>query len=540
MNPPILLTTLLMATALPALGQTFWTGNDTTSPTLWNRSANWSNLVPNGSSRQARFSTDTAATIQVPGGSATAGMSVQGNASVTLQLQPGTFNISAQTNVGHAVDGSASLTLEAASAATVSMSSFMLGITASGGNRLTFRGPLTVDQTSTAGSGIGRNGSAGNRLSILEGADVSQNYIYVGNRQFEDPGYRGNEIVVDGAGSRLHVSSPTSNLLLIGSLGALNTSGYANALQNNSLQISNGGRVIASTSAELPANVMVGSIRYAHSNFIRISGEQSSLTLNGGAGLTVGDEGVGQNLGGNFVEIRDGGALLSDTEGTITIHSHERSASQNAGENRLMIGGEGTLAIAGDVRIDGVLTVDREGSFTARSVSVSAGGRAELAGDHYLASGGTVIAGTLALSDSTGSTPSTLRVQSSLALTGASSVIELRLFGDQLSDQITLDAGGSLSISESTALQLLLEDDYLPELGATWSFFNGATDQVVGEFGAFILPELGHGYQWDTTTLNAAGGWQATVIPEGNLYGLCLIALGWGCVASRQRRLRAA
>ncbi|HWL54758.1 MAG TPA: PEP-CTERM sorting domain-containing protein [Chthoniobacteraceae bacterium] len=504
----------------------------------WNLDANWSQeAVPVDPTYYAHFLSGTSAKINVAAGTSTARMTLDGNTSVELVIAPKinadpSFTTPGLLRVGYSGTGASHLTFSGLG--EVALGTFQVGArnTTPGGNTLTVTGGVTFNSVSDTGiSTVGRFGY-NNHLLIEDESTARIGILTVGN----DGGVANNHVTVQDEGTSLTIDGwDGSRGLRIG----VNTSttDYATGSQKNYVEIKDGGKITVTSKGGGSSNLIyVGTAANAHNNYLTITGEGSTLELgkgtatSGGTAITIGNT-EGTNLGGNYVEIRDGGKLVSlaGHTGGITIHNHLQTG-QHDGRNRLTVGDGGSVEIGGNVNVTGgLLQLASTGALKANRVAVSAGGRFEAGGADLETPGGTEIGtgSTLAIGLSGASTASLLTLKSAVAME-AGSALELGLFADGTMSGIALDEGGSFSINSSATIRLVLSEGYQPVSGSEWTVFTGELGSITGTFdlNAATLPELAGDLEWDLTRFNQAGAWTVAVIPEPGSVALLLLAGG--------------
>ena len=547
----LLLGTALHSPALQAQTQRNWIGGNGTELD-WALPANWQGSnVPVSPDYFAQFLAGTSAKINVPGGSSTARMTLDGNTDIELVLGStgGAFTLDALLRVGNTNAGAAHLKFTGTG--TLEGNSFNIGASAASadGNSLTFAGSTSISFTGVnATSYVGRFGS-NNLLSISNGNTNRLSTLYIGY----EGGDGNNRAVISGAGTTVIVQDSGSNRgVRIGSVTA--GTSYATGMQNNYIEIKSGARLALTSNGANSNQITIGGQAYAHGNSLTIEGEGSTLelrkgaaTIGDGATITIGNSDQ-SNRGGNSVKVSHGGSIVSEAghAGNITIYGHD-SSGENAGANSLVIGDEGRVAINGNIVINGgSVILSATGELSAGNITVGSGGRLELSGRDFSTHGanGTVVgnAGTVAARSDAQNGAAGLLVNSALSLS-TGSILELDLPGNPSDPAIELGSSGLLKIASGVTLKLILEEDHTPQAGEEWILFGGETTQISGAFDLLVLPDLAEGLSWDLRTFNETGGWRVGVIPEASAIHLALAAvlpllfLRSGIAHRRRRRL---
>ncbi len=523
---------LIIPAPLSQAEDRIWQG--AASDAQWTNTANWvAEEVPTLFDR-AIFKQGTGGeTIVISDAAQAQSLQIHRGKHLTLSFEgDGTLTTTNQNNIGVSDSGSgaASLTLQRAAGSTgiliLNLSPIYVGINANSadGNSLLVTGSgLQVDMTGqTNGSLVVGAAKANNSVTVSNGAQMK---IKAGNIA-QSASITGNSILITGENSLL----TTQGTFTIGSLTA--GTDYATGRNNNQLHLADGGNfVFTSTTATLS----VGSIEGAHSNSILIEGNQSLLKTSGA--ILIGDSNS-LNLGGNRLEIRDHGQL--ETSANVTVHGYQSDASQHDDANRLLIDQTASFTQSSgilEVNNGALLRLEAGGILAGASIHIN-GGRFEAAGAGFSASQTTEIGaeGILAIGSEGLNTPSTLSISSTIHF-AASSVLELRIFGQNLADQAIFTDDGFFSIEEGSILRITLHD-YTAQQGDFWTLFDGSTSDILGSFSAFELATLDSGLFWDTSKFNDTGGWQLRVIPEPSTAWLIIAGIigGGGAVMIRRRR----
>lgn len=509
----------------------------------WNLAANWSgSAVPVAPGSAGRFLDGATAQINVADGSSSQGLRTQGNTLITLTLAattPGndTLYISEQTAIGQTA-GASILQVEGAGA--IGLTSIAVGANAvnSGGNKLIFTDGVMVNaRLANASTVIGRFG-VNNELVVSGQANATLDNIDIG----WSGGNGNNRLTVTGANTLLTVNGGGSTRGIRIGTGSAGTD-YATGMNNNYMQITEGGRMIVTSTSANSTPITVGTQANAHENYILIEGENSTLELSKGSAtgagttLTIGDN-AATNRGGNYLEVKDGGILRSGEvghTGAITIYGHNTSGT-NDGSNYLLVGNNGTVDINGNVDVSGgLLRLSASGDLSAANVTVSNGGRFEATGDGLTTTGSVAINnGELEVGFSGDMAAAVLTLSSTVNLANSANAgLKMSIYGASSADEIEFAGGGLLSIGTASVFHLTLEG-YAPVFGDSWALFTGLTSGISGNFVSFDLPTLSGGLEWSTTAFNEMGGWTVSVVPEPSVLSLLLLAAG--CLHFRRRR----
>ncbi len=527
----------LTAPAANAQTQRSWVGGNGTD-LEWDVAANWQGgNIPVSPTYFAHFGAGASASINVADGSTTSRITLDGNTNINFVLN-GAFITDGLLRIGNTAAGTSEMSFSGTGSFTGG--SFNIG-TASispGGNSLSFLGSTSIHFTgANATSYVGRYGS-NNWLDIANGNHNTLSTLYIGY----EGGNGNNRAIIRGAGTRLTISDSGSNRGLRVGSASVGTD-YASGMQNNYLTISGGGEVVVTSAGSNSNLISIGNQAAAHSNYLTIDGAGSKLVLGKGtatvgSGTTVSiGNAAGTNLGGNYVEIKDGGALVSEAghSGTVAIYGHDTTGT-HAGSNRLIVGDGGKADLGGLVLVDGgVLSVSGLAEFSAAEVAVNNGGRFEVAGSGFTTSGSTTISGgsTMAVTSESGAG---LELNSEIVLADHSS-LELTLFDESTVTGINLTLDGTLDIGNDVILKLIFADDFTAQAGNRWTLFTGETGRIDGSFSVTSLPTLASGLSWDISALNTAGGWEVSVIPEPGVLSLTGLAAATLILIRRRRRV---
>ncbi len=515
----------------------------------WNLDGNWSKeAIPVDPTYFAQFLSGVNAEINVADGSNTARMTLDGNTSLELILAEATginstFTMGGLLRVGNTNAGAAHLTFSGPG--SIAGSTFQVGSNSStpGGNSLTFTGGVTYTSSrNNSASVVGRLGH-NNHLLIEDAAQVQIAILHIGN----DGGVANNHATITDEGTVLTVDDAGGNRGI--RLGIGTGTNYTDAHQKNYVEVKDGAKVIVTSTGGNSSNLIyIGTGAYSHNNYFTIEGAGSILELGkgsatgGGTGITIGNT-AGTSLGGNYMEVKDGGKVQSQSghTGNISIHGHLQTG-QNDGANRFTIGPDGSVELGGSFSVTGgMLQLSSSGKLTAQGVNVSNGGRFEAAGSDLATTTGTRIqtGSTLAIGLGGATSASLLTLKSAVAME-AGSTLELGLFGDGTMSGIMLEESGSFSISSTATIRLVLSEDYTPVAGSQWTVFTGEVGNITGEFNLALatLPMLGGDLEWDLTRFNENGGWQVAVIPEPGPIALVLLAGGMWLAGGRFLRTR--
>ncbi len=537
-----LLAGLLLSTASAATRDWVGGNGEEGESLAWDTPAHWSNsTIPSAPDDAARFLNGAHLSVLVSPGSSATTLSTQENTDVTLELGTPALPGTATLTLTSFLDVGSSSSAGAPSRVTVTGNGGVLHASALrvgmsdqfNGSELTFTDGVVVTSTfTTTSSIIGRYGF-NNLLKVEKGAKVTLDNLSIGRDREEG----NNRLVITGAGSQLTVGGTSANRGLRVGIGSAGTS-YADAMQNNFIHISDGGKLVVTPASQGSAiAVNIGEQTKAHDNYILVEGENSVFELGKGeekpnTAVRIGNA-DGSNYGGNYLEVRNGGSLLSTTGhiGTITIYGHDSSDPAAQASNRLTVGEEGTVSVGGAINVTGgLLQLSSQGSLTAASVTVGAGGRFEAAGDDFRTTGsGTTIQnlGTLAVQEAS------LSLRTGVTLANGAT-LELHLLDGETAAGLELLSGGSLSIGTTTRLRLVADDAAALQSGASWQLFTGNTpDQITGSFNLDLaeLPTLDGGLSWDFSAFDENGGWRVTVIPEPG--SVALVCTGFALLALR-------
>jgi len=546
----VLATLLLLAPAPSALAQKQWNANDGN----WSDGENWS---PTGAPTTGNVvfgtnsqSTDPTIDVTVSGAATVGQLFVDFGKTVNLQFTSGSslstgtqlwqLNTKYITSPEAPSPAASHLNLygPGTGTATVSAYAFQLGggSVDAGGSTLTFSGPgLIVKNSPSGGSAtvVGRS-SNGNVLSVENGANVTLHGLWISQSTVAGQGYKDNRAVVDNASLTINGGAGNSGLYI----GSLRTdpgsSTYENGLQNNSLTITNNGKVTVTTGNQgsSAGPIRIGFTANARSNFLSVNGGGELLITSSNA-LHIGDTSPTNpitNRGGNMVTIGNGGTVR--TNGIISVNPYDTTV-QNDGMNRLLIESGGKLYSSNTVTVHGLLRLEEggildgqtpAGTAASLALSIEDGALFEAAGSGLGKNVNTTIkGGTLSVGVDGHATAATLTLASSLTFADKPGTLSLSLFSDGTADSIAFASTGSL-ILNNTSLMLTLED-YNPQAGDSWTLFTGQTGNITGLFDLSMLPTLAEGLEWDTSTFNTAGEWRIAVIPEPGTTGLAALSL---------------
>ena len=519
-----------------------WTGGSGTGLD-WADTDNWSSdaLPTDDNIILWGASSDITSSINVSEGSLSAGQRIYGNTNITLVLEDAeTPALTAGLiQVGYSRAGAASLTLTGSG--TLNVTAIHAG--SSGNDSLIVDG-VTITRIGASISQVGRTGF-NNTATFQNGATVNLSSMNIGY----DGGVGNNKLIVTGANTTFLLDDGSSNRGFYISSGSTTAATaqerYDGALQNNHAFIQAGGKMTISTDGTANNRLHLGTGTNAHSNTVVVEGTNSQLILAKGTSSGIGTiVSIGNSdnlsLGGNALIVKDGGSLVStlDHSGSISIYGFNENEGINAGDNKLVIGPNGSALLNGAVNATGgVLQIDSSATFSSASVTVSANGRMEAAGTNFSTTGNTTIqdTGTLAIGGPDADSADILTLSSNMIFQSGAT-LELTIFDADNISHISLLEEGSLSINNNATLQLLLHDGYTISGGETWTLFTGATENISGNFNMSILelPTLTGSLEWDISQLNEAGGWQVSVIPEPTSAILLLLSAGGGLTFSRR------
>lgn len=409
----------------------------------WFTASNWSGGLPNGSNVavfQVSAASPDPVRVSVGTGAVTAkGFRVLHGKEAQLDLSDGTVieAIGEIWRVGYSAGSGATLQFNGPETgeATVKMAAIMLGAHAEAdGAQLVFNGSglKVVQEGGLDYVAVGRFGT-NQKLRVENGADVSVQYVELGSAS-SGGGRIGHEVHVTGAGSKLS----TVGKVTIGasgegardnrgvvsgngatlSVGAILAIGVSNGYGGNSLEVSNGGTVVVTSTSIIAAyNPNGGDNGGAN----RLSILQSGTFK---AGKEIDSYGI--------IQLQEGGALLSGTDlSVLTV--------KNGGRAEL------------------------EGSGLAANVSIQ------------VENGGRLAVG---LTDANGPRNASAALTLDSKITFASgSELTLSLF-DNGGDQIELLANGSLQGTVKLNLQWLGAGS--PP--GSWTLFTGETENITATF----------------------------------------------------------
>lgn len=524
---------LLSVSGTKAAATSLWTGAG--AGDSWFTDENWSNDVPD-STTEVQFgitaaSPDSSVTIVIDANESAVGEALRtgpgrtteiqfgDQSSLTLSLlnRQGVNNFPGNTGSG---DGTLLLTGPATGSATLDLGTFYVNVNDNTfSHHLVIDGNLTVNDISGSHSIVGRLG-ADNTWTVQGGAQVTRHALWLGNVQSD--GAVGNQLVVAGGGSSMIINGGSGNRIL--RVGQPAGASYAEATRDNAVYVQDGGQLTVTTPMGGSTNsIWIGNAASTRSNYVLVEDAGSRIDLLEGSTLVIGNA-AGSNLGGNHFLVRNGGVVQGT--GTTTIHRFDETG-QNDGANRLIVGEGGTFQTSGNFDVRGTLELHEtgviqsqnpDGSPTSSNILVREDGRTELSGTGLDSSvtlqhqAGSV----LAVGQSGASGPAAFTLNSSASME-AGSAMEFGIFSSTTSDQLFLNSGALLTLSESgqgVALEVLLEG-YDPVAGDSWSLFAGETATgLVGDFSTLNLPSLTGTLDWDVTGFSESGGWTLSVIPE--------------------------
>lgn len=512
------------ALALPGFGATWDAGDGD-----WFDDANWIGNAPSGpdgGSNAALFPWMVAnpeVTVEIDANAQAQRVSVGPGQAVSLQLGTGvTLGTGFRWEVGNTDTGSgsgnSSMTVlgPASGSAAVSNTEGGLGdgdrqIRLHSGGSLTLSGTLTFTNSGVTTLGFNAN-SSGSVLTVTDGASLT-----------------------------------TGNRLNVGSLTQISHS--------NSVVVNANSSITAGTIAATNSLISVGAPTTGsgqHSNSLTISGANALVTSGqaGSIGLAIGSDDVSRNLGGNYVEVSDGGTFRA--LGNINVRGYTEDVIDH-GMNRLTIGNGGTVEFAVSQPNRTLILGPDTNSATANGslLQMAAGGalihanasnealvrlhngsRFEAAGNGLGSNVNILVAegGTLAVGTAGSTTASVLGISSNVefepdGLLADGGVLELTLYGDNTLSSVNFLTGGAF---EGTITLSIVN---LPTTFGTWTVFTGNTVDGLAD-ATFNLSQVDP--VWDTTLFNQAGGWQLQVIPEPSS-ALLLLAAGGIALALRRR-----
>ncbi|HWL53306.1 MAG TPA: PEP-CTERM sorting domain-containing protein [Chthoniobacteraceae bacterium] len=404
----------------------------------------------------------------------------------------------------------------AGGSATLSLGNLVIGQpNTADGNKLTLSGS-GLNATATANLSIIGRGSGSNELRVIGGAKLTLNGVRIG---YIENSF-GNQFAVEGAGSKVTISTDSNRSIEIGA-------GVGEGVNGSQMNISQGG--VVSSTVSMKISQMAGT----HSNSVTVSGAGSKLEMTSAAALTIGVSSTPTGAGGSFVRLTDGGKLTTD--GNVTIHGHDITSTLEHGSNALLIEDGSTLTqTAGALTIGKNALLRLESGATLTSPGVQVAGRFEAEGNGLQATPVTIAEGAVLAIGVEGRTAAQqLNITQSMTLE-AGSFLEVKLFASGEMDQLALNPGASLVLGSGVTLRLSLAG-YEPVLNDSWTLVDGATGGVSGDFELFEMPELQGGLSWDLSNLNEAGGWRVAVIPEPGTWLLTGLG-GLALLALRQRR----
>lgn len=560
------ITALLMGVTPSLFAQRVW---DTDNGD-WNIAENWVGGVPadvnstagdaafgiSGNSPNASVAIGVAdaayARIVRVGQGKTVTLNLQNGASIANTAAPGSvqWNINIGGTGTGTGTGESHLTVNGpgTGSASVTFNQFILSsrniADAAAGNTLTFSGAGLSVATGTAATAsvVGRY-SNDNVLTVSNKASVQLHGIWISQNGAADLGkaVSGNKVVVDDATLTVNGASG-NNTLLIGSQNY--TATYANAIHDNSITVRNGGTMTLSSGA----GFTIGNAANSRANYLRVT-DNGTFDITATSSTIIGNS-AGTNLGGNFIQVDDGGKMK--TTGTLTIYSHASADPNNEGANRLVVGNGGTFAASGLINNSGSIQLDPGAVFTSSNIvnindagllqlssgatlegkslggsdfpltiNVKSGGRFEAAGSGLASNVASTVesAGTFSLGLAEAPSASTLNLNSALTLNDGS-IFEVTIFGEDAMGSMNLGASASVLISGDAVFKLL-PGDYTPVNGDSWTLFSGDIGNISGMFDLenAILPVLDN--QDLSWALNLDGSvWKIAVIPEPGTFAL--------------------
>lgn len=425
---------------------------------------------------------------------------------------------------------------------TISAQQITMGLGSSApGNTLTLLNGTTLTEESGTATALGRFAN-GNRIEILSGSEMTRYALWIAqDAASTNPGTADNQVVVSGEDSLLRVirtAGGSANVgLRIGATGTTSATGYSNGLRNNSLLIQDGGRVEVSADAGVQ-RIFIGEQAHARSNYILIEGTGSTLEMGTASDVLEIGNSDGTNLGGNYVEVRNGGSLISS--GAVRVRDYDRSASQTDGANLLIVGSGGTVDFDSSlISTGGTVRLEDGGAISASIVQIGSTGRFEVGG-------GSLTTPEIRLQDADSAfaiglpgdtAPSAFTLGNTFVDLRAATVFETSIFGANPADvgQLNFGAGSSMDISVSAIFRLNLVS-YNPSAGDEWIVFTGLTSGIDGDFDPLLadLPGLSGNLEWDLSGFNEAGGWVVAVIPEPG--SALLLLIGFWILGCRRHR----
>lgn len=489
-----LFTSSLISLGLPLTAQKVWNNVDGD----WHTPENWTGGVPTaltGNANLADFSGPfTNNTVAITADATARAVRVGSGANIIFNLSPNTkLNTGTAWRIGHDLGSglaASSLTINGSSTGTseinLTHTEGSQQIFMNDGSSLILNGENLTVNTNGALL-IGTRSTHNNRVEINNGATLNTGGIHLGYTASGGANSHGNQVIVQ-TGSKL--------LLHTGMVSVGNNSGH-------------------------------------HTNNLVVTGNDSLVQINGQE-MRIGNN-LGTNLGGNFVEIRSGGKLETDSQ--ISIRGYTTDSTDH-GANRLTIGQGGTLSTDSSIVVgytdpttytQSVLQLANGGILEGMAlVDVHNGARFEAAGNGLANSTQVNIhtGGTLSVGLAEDSTAQILQIASTINF-HPDSVLEFSLFANGVSDQIEILSGGNISGNVQLAL-----DGIAAESGTTWTLFTGDTSLISATFDLSQLDST----SWDVSKFNQDGGWELTSIPEPATYAI-IFGAGLAFIAGLRRRL---